>query len=70
MNQDQEPEFNAFREIAGKCGLSERTIRTAFSRKPITYRTARRIATRLGIRIACFVIKEDRRGRGKRKISE
>ena len=64
---------NAYRQIGDKCGLSMRTIQIAFSRKAVTYRTARRIAMTLGIPIACFVIKEDRRGRrgrGKKTLTD
>ena len=55
----------AFRAIADKCGLSERTIRNAFANKPITWQTACRIAKHLGIRAASFRIKVDRRGKRK-----
>lgn len=58
-------EINAFKCLADKCGLSEKTLRTAFSKKPITWRTACKIARTLGIEVASFRIKDDARGRNK-----
>ena len=52
-----------YRAIGDKCRLSERTVRTAFSGKPVTWVTAMRIAHAVGIDIREFRIKEDRRGR-------
>ena len=52
-----------YRAIGDKCRLSERTIRTAFSGKPVTWQTACRIANAVGIDIREFRVKDDRRGR-------
>ena len=54
---------NPFRGIADKCRLSERTVRSAFSRKPVTWQTARKIALAIGIDMREFAIKPDNRGR-------
>ena len=56
---------NPYRGIADKCRLSERTVRSAFSRKPVTWDTARKIAVACGIDMREFRIKEDNRGRKK-----
>ncbi len=56
---------NPYRGIADKCRLSERTVRTAFSRKPVTWETARKIARACGIDMREFAIKADNRGRRK-----
>lgn len=53
--------------IADKCGLSERTIRNAFARQPITFGTAAKIAKNFNIPTSCFRCIEDRRGRPKKK---
>jgi hypothetical protein len=58
---------NPFRGIADRCRLSERTVRTAFSRKPVTWETARKIAQVCGIDMREFAIKADNRGRKKAK---
>lgn len=55
--------INAYKILADRCGLSEKTIRTAFSRRPIVYQTACRIARNLNIPVQAFRIKDDRRGR-------
>jgi len=60
--------INAFTCIAVRCKLSERTVRDAFSRKAITYRTACRISRNTGIAIAAFRIKEDLRGKNRKGI--
>lgn len=60
-------EQTAIRALADKCGLSTTTIRKALSQKPITWQTACRIGRALGIRAACFRIKEDNRGRNRGK---
>jgi len=60
-------EQTAIRALADKCGLSTTTIRKALSQKPITWQTACRIGKALGIRAGCFRIKEDNRGRNKKK---
>ena len=57
--------FDFFKAAADKCGFSITTIRTAFNYKPITFRTAKKIASTFGVPIACFNIKEDNRGRRK-----
>ena len=56
---------NPYRGIADKCRLSERTVRSAFARKPVTWDTARKIAVACGIDMREFRIKEDNRGRKK-----
>ena len=58
---------NPYRGIADKCRLSERTVRTAFSKKPVTWETARKIAVACGIDMREFNIKADNRGRKKSK---
>jgi len=58
---------NPYRGIADKCRLSERTVRTAFSKKPVTWETARKIASACGIDMREFCIKADNRGRKKTK---
>ncbi|WP_176013639.1 hypothetical protein [Victivallis sp. Marseille-Q1083] len=55
--------LNPYKGVADRCGLSEKTIRTAFAKKPITYQTACRIAKHTGIPVQYFRIKDDRRGR-------
>lgn len=67
MNQDFIT-TNAYKLIGDKCRLSERTVRNAFSRKPITYQTALLLARVLEFdTINCFVIKTDLRGRNKKR---
>lgn len=59
---------NVYKLIGDKCRLSEKTVRTAFSRKPVTWQTARLLARALDIdTVDCFVIKTDHRGRRKKK---
>ena len=58
---------NPYRGIADKCRLSERTVRTAFSKKPVTWQTARKIALAIGIDMGEFAIKADNRGHKKAK---
>ena len=59
---------NAYKLIGDKCRLSERTVRTAFSKKPITYQTARLLARTLDFDTTnCFTIKTDNRGKKKKK---
>ena len=53
---------NPYKFIGDQCRLSERTIRTAFSKKPITWTTARIIEKHTGIPTYCFRIKPDNRG--------
>ncbi len=60
-------QMNPFKGVADLCGLSEQTIRTAFSRKPITYQTACRIAKHMKIPVEYFRIKADQRGQNKKK---
>lgn len=60
-------ETNAYRLIGDKCHLSEKTIRNAFSRKPVTWQTACKIANTLNLpTVNCFRIKPDNRGRNKK----
>ena len=47
---------NPYKFIGDQCRLSERTIRTAFSKKPITWTTARIIEKHTGIPTYCFQI--------------
>lgn len=56
---------NPYRGIADKCRLSERTVRSAFAKKPVTWDTARKIAVACGIDMREFRIKEDNRGRNR-----
>ena len=58
---------NPYRGIADKCRLSERTVRSAFAKKPVTWETARRIALAVGIDMREFRIKADNRGRKNKK---
>ena len=57
---------NPYMGIGDRCRLSERTIRNAFARKPVTWHTARIIANALHIDMGHFRIKEDNRGRNKK----
>ena len=61
---------NAYLGIADRCRLSERTVRNAFARKPITWQTAAIIAKALKIDLTHFRIKEDNRGRNKKGKSK
>lgn len=68
MNNEKEIRVNVYKLIGDKCRLSEKTVRTAFSRKAVTYQTARLLANALDIdTVDCFVIKTDHRGRNKKK---
>ena len=58
--------FDFFKAAADKCGFSIITVRNAFNYKPITFRTAKKIADTMGVPIACFNIKEDLRGKNKK----
>ena len=60
---NQERPRNPYMGIGDRCRLSEKTIRNAFSRKPITWQTARIIANALQIDMVHFRIKQDNRGR-------
>ena len=51
--------------LADWCGLSDRTMRTVLSNKPVTMPTALKIAKRTGCPLEAFRIKVDRRGRKK-----
>jgi hypothetical protein len=64
MNEDILTQ-NPYLYIADVCGLSERTIRNAFNRHPITFGTAAKIAKNFNIPARCFRCIEDRRGRPK-----
>lgn len=65
-----EGQTNAFRLIGDKCNLSEKTVRSAFSRKPITWQTACRLRNALSLPTTdCFRIKDDNRGRNKKAAS-
>ena len=71
MKKDPEEEYsrppNAYQGVGDRCRLSERTVRNAFSRKPITWGTAQMLSHVLKIPMGCFRIKEDMRGRNKKK---
>ena len=58
---------NLFLAIADKCGLSERTIRSAFGNKPVTWQTAVKIAKALDVDLREIRIKADNRGRRQKK---
>ena len=61
---------NAYKLIGDKCRLSEKTVRAAFSKKPITWQTARMLARALDFDTTnCFTIKADHRGRNKKKAA-
>lgn len=63
---NQERPRNPYMGIGDRCRLSEKTIRNAFARKPITWQTARIIANALQIDMGHFRIKQDNRGRPKK----
>ena len=66
--QDLIIDTNAYKLIGDKCHLSERTVRNAFSKKPVTYQTALALCRALDFDTTnCFVIKSDQRGRNKKK---
>lgn len=66
-----ELETNAYRLIGDMCRLSEKTVRNAFSRKPVTWQTACTIVKHLNLpTTACFRIKPDNRGRNKKKTAK
>jgi hypothetical protein len=54
--------YGPYHGIADKVGLSVITVRSAFKREPITYKTAKRLANALEIPVHVFRIKVDRRG--------
>ena len=67
MDADEKgPYINAFQIIGDECRLSEKTIRIAFARKPITLQTANKIYKHWGIPLQAFRIKRDTRGQRKR----
>ena len=51
-----------FTALANMIGVSERTLRDCFNKKPVTWRTARKIAEALDIDMREIVIKNDHRG--------
>lgn len=57
---------NPFQGIADRCRLSERTVRKAFSRQPITWQTALKLSKALQIDLGHFRIKVDNRGKNKK----
>ncbi len=70
MGRDEEEELrprNPYMGIGDRCRLSEKTIRNAFARKPVTWQTARTIAGVLQIDMGHFRIKIDNRGQRKKK---
>lgn len=63
----EEISTNAYKLIGDKCRLSEKTVRTAFAKKPITYQTALLLCRALDLdTVNCFRIKTDNRGRNKK----
>lgn len=63
---NEEININAYKLIGDKCRLSEKTVRTAFARRPITYQTACKLVRALDLAtIDCFRIKTDNRGRNR-----
>ena len=58
---------NAYQYIADLTGLSERTIRKAFKREPITWQTACKISKHTGFPTRVFRCIEDTRGMNKKK---
>lgn len=63
----EEEATNAFKLIGDKCRLSEKTVRSAFSKKPVTWQTACKICNAIDLpTTACFRIKSDNRGRNKK----
>lgn len=64
------PTTNAYKLIGDRCRLSERTVRDAFSKKPVTMQTALRLCRLLEFdTVNCFTIKPDQRGKNKIKKS-
>jgi hypothetical protein len=55
--------YSPFKGMGDQIRLSEMTIRTAMSRKPVTYQTAASIGNKFSIPIECFRIKVDNRGK-------
>ena len=57
---------NVYKLIGDKCNLSEKTVRTAFSKRAITWQTACKLRKALNLpTLNCFRIKVDNRGRKK-----
>lgn len=68
IQADCEISVSVYKLIGDKCRLSEKTVRTAFQRRPVTYQTAKKLAKALAIdTVDCFRIKQDLRGRGRKK---
>lgn len=66
MNIEQS--LNAYKLIGDKCRLSEKTVRNAFAKKPVTLHTASLLSHALGFdTVMCFTIKQDNRGKKKSK---
>ncbi|MBQ9088644.1 MAG: hypothetical protein IJY46_07680 [Lentisphaeria bacterium] len=62
----EEIQINVYKLIGDRCFLSEKTVRTAFARRPITYQTACKLRKALNLpTLDCFRIKVDNRGRKK-----
>lgn len=62
MNEERKG-FNPYRALADRTRLSEPTIRKAFSREAITWRTAKVLSNALEIPVESFCVKMDGRGR-------
>lgn len=63
---ESDEQINAYKLIGDKCNLSEKTVRTAFARKPVTWQTACKLRKALNLATAaCFKIKSDNRGKKK-----
>lgn len=62
-----ESRIDPYISIGNLIGLSGVTIRKAFARKPITFRTAVKISRALGIPLESFRYVEDKRSRSRKK---
>ena len=64
MAVEFEDPTNVYKLIGDKCNLSEKTVRSAFGKRPVTYQTACKIRKALNLpTLNCFRIKTDNRGR-------
>jgi len=61
LNAERRYTFLLF--LADWFGLSDRTVRTVLSNKPVTVQTALKIARKTGCPMEAFRIKADKRGR-------
>lgn len=63
MGEMKTQSFGPYDGLAARFSVSAMTVRTAFSRKPITYRTALKLSRGLDIPVECFCVKIDKRGK-------